>query len=309
MYSDKVTEAAVAPAAEAVVETEPTAVVSSPTEPEARKEDGTTANETSDTGDTGDHRKVPLVALQEERHARKAIQAELRALRETQQQSIVQQQQRDQEYALAQQRLQQAWELTQQQPVPDETADPLAFMAYTAKQTKAQIDALAQQQWQRDQYQAQQQQQYATQQQQIQQRDALLKVTAQHEEAFVKQQPDYLEAVQYAKTRRAKELVAAGWTPENAQQTALSEAWSLAYTWLSQGMNPAERAYAMAKEMGYTVAEGVDKDAMREAGHSAVKASGGNTARGRISVAQIASMNPMQLARMSDDEFRAAMGG
>jgi hypothetical protein len=53
----------------------------------------------------------------------------------------------------------------------------------------------------------------------------------------------------------------------------------------------------------------VDKEAMHEQGYKASKPSGGGAARGKLTVRQIANMTPMQLARISDEDFKAAMGG
>lgn len=267
-----------------------------------------TKDETKDPAET---KTVPLAALHEERQRRKEVQQEIQRLREEQNQFRQQQAQRDQEYAVAQQRLAQLIQRQQTPPPPDETADPLGFVAHTAKQTQAQVDALARQQWERDQQNRQNQEQMNQQAQAEFQRRQLIDLTTRAEQDFAKATPDYPDAVNFLKTRRVKELVAAGWEPEQAIQGATQEGWHLAHQWLSQGRNPAQMAYGMATATGY-VPKTVDpeqKQEMHEAGQRAAKATGGGTVRGKLTPQQVAAMSPSQLARMSDEDFRAVMGG
>jgi hypothetical protein len=106
--------------------------------------------------------------------------------------------------------------------------------------------------------------------------------------------------------RRTKELTAAGWDPEDARGIAGNDSRNLALQWVQRGQDPAQMAYAMAQAMGY---QPLDAEAMHEHGQRATKPSGGGAARGKLTVRQIANMTPMQLARISDEDFKAAMGG
>lgn len=262
-----------------------------------------------ETEQTAEQKLVPLAALHEERQNRKQIQAELRAMREEQAQARQQQAQRDQEWQIAQQRMAQVIAARQQPAPPSEQEDPIAYTAHVARQTQAQVQALAQQQQMREQQAWQQQQEFAARSQQEQATQALVTLTTQSEAEFAKKQADYQDAITYAKTRRVKELVAAGYEPEHAVQFAQNEGWQLAHQWLTQGRNPAEMGYKMAQAMGYTPKQAADAEQMREEGQRASKPSGGGAVRGRMSAAQVAAMTPTQLAKMSDEDFRAIMGG
>lgn len=278
-------------------------------EPVETKTPDAPASETPET-EQPEQKMVPLPALHEERRARQQLQAEMRAMREQQQQRDAEQAQRDQEYRVAQQRLMQVIAARDQPAAATPESDPLAYTAQVAAQTQQQVQQLAQQQAWRDQQAQQQMQQIQQQQAQQNQVQQLVRLTTQSEAEFAKVKPDYNDAVAYAKNRRVKELVAAGYAQEDATQFAQREGWQLAHTWLSQGMNPAERAYAFAQAMGYQPrASEEDVQQMHEQGQRAAKPSGGGAARARNTVATIAAMSPKQLASLSDDEFRAAMGG
>lgn len=254
---------------------------------------------------------VPLAALHEERQNRKQIQAELRQLREAQQQSVAMQQQRDQEWQVAQQRMAQIVAAQNRAPEPTEADDPIAYTAHVARQTQAQVQEMARQQQMREQQAWQQAQQRQVAEQQEQQTQALVQLTTTAEAQFATKQGDYQDAITYAKTRRVKELVAAGYEPQDAAQVAQREGWQLAHQWLTQGKNPAEMGYRMAQAMGYTPRT-VDEAAraeMQEQGQRAAKPSGGGTVRGRVTAQQLAAMSPSQLAKVSEEDFRAAMGG
>jgi thiazole synthase ThiGH ThiG subunit len=82
----------------------------------------------------------------------------------------------------------------------------------------------------------------------------------------------------------------------------------MAAQWVQRGQDPASMAYAMAQAMGYQP-KAADAERMHDEGYKASKPSGGGSGRGKYSVRQIANMTPSQLARMSDDDFKAAMGG
>lgn len=265
----------------------------------------------TDAPEPKEDKSVPLAALHEERQRRKEAQQEVQRVRQEQQQFIAQQQQRDQEFTIAQQRLAQLIQRQQTAPPPDKTQDPLGYTVHAVEQTQAQVDALARQQWERNQHEQQQAQFNQQRQQQENQRQALVSLTVQAEQEFAKTTPDYQEAVNFLKTRRVKELVAAGWDQEQAVQGATQEGWQLAHQWLSQGRNPAQMAYGMATATGYAqkMVDATQKQEMQEAGQRAAKATGGGTVRGKIGAAQMASMSVTQLARMSDEDFRAAMGG
>jgi hypothetical protein len=250
---------------------------------------------------------VPYGALHEERQRRKQWEADAKAKDQQLQQFVQIQAQRDQEWQVAQQRMAQVLAARDQPPPPPtKDSDPLGYVAHTAEQTALQVQQMARQQWERDQAQFQAQQQYAVQARQAQQVDHFFKTVTGSEAQFREQHPDYEQAISFAVNQRAKELRAGGWDEENALKTAGADARRLAVEWYQRGQNPAQMAYAYAQAMGYRP---VDGEQMREEGYKASKPSGGGAVRGRVSARQIASMTPTQLARMSDEEFKAAMGG
>lgn len=259
----------------------------------------------------GKQATVPHGAFHTEREARKTAQAETVRLREQLDRQAQAQAHQQQEWQTAFDR-QQQFIAAKLAPPPDEQADPLGAGLYIAKQTAQQVDQMRREQWQRDQH-TQRQQWEQGQRAQAEQAVGWLRQTVGNAEAeFVKAQPDYTEALKFAESRRVKELTAAGFAPDHARQVALNDANNLVVRWVQEGRNPAATMYAMAREMGYTPAQTVDGEerlAMQEAGQKASKPSGGGTVRGRVSAQQIAAMTPTQLARLSPEDFAAAMGG
>lgn len=255
--------------------------------------------------DADEGKKVDLRALHEERALRKETQRELRAIREEQQRQAQIQAQREQEWQIGQQRLQQIIQ-AREAPPPDEQADPLGAGLHIAKQTAAQVEQMRREQWQREQQIAQQNQVMQQRQMQEQAMQQFVNRVTASEAEFKTSHPDYQEALTFAMTRRTKELTAAGYEQDEAAQIAGNDARNLAAQWVGRGLNPAEHAYKMAQAMGY---QAVDKEQMHEEGQRASKPSGGGAVKGRMSAQQVAAMTPTQLARLSEEDFRAIMGG
>jgi hypothetical protein len=292
----------------------PTAAEVKMTSPEAQAPEGQTAAEgegEQQHDESGAPKKdsvVPYGALHEERQRRKQWEADAKAKDAQLQQFVQIQAQRDQEWQVAQQRMAQVLAARDQPPAPTKESDPLGYVAHTAEQTAMQVQQLARQQWERDQWQAQQQQQYVVKAQQEQQVHRFVNYVTTAETQFRETHPDYEQALSFAVGQRAKELRAGGWDAEKAQEAAGADARRLAAEWYQRGENPAQRAYAYAQAMGYRPSA-PDAEQMHDEGYKASKPSGGGASRGRVSVRQIANMTPTQLARMSDEEFKAAMGG
>ena len=73
--------------------------------------------------------------------------------------------------------------------------------------------------------------------------------------SFVKDNPDYEQALQFMSERRIQDLTALGITdPQTQQQIINTEAWNIAQTSLQNNKNPAEVVYTMAKSWGYNAA-------------------------------------------------------
>jgi hypothetical protein len=89
--------------------------------------------------------------------------------------------------------------------------------------------------------------------QQIQeQRNAFIKNYHAHAEAFAKTTPDFWDAYKYLITKRESEYMAAGLNLDEARQQIEYEEANVVSRALREGVNPAERAYAMAKASGYS---------------------------------------------------------
>jgi hypothetical protein len=291
--------------------TPPTAEEVKVTSPETAQPEGQAAEGTEQHDESGAPKKdsvVPYGALHEERQRRKQWEADAKQKDQQLAQFMAVQAQRDQEWQIAQQRMQQVLQAQHQQPVPDREADPLGYMAHQAERTQAEVQALRQQQYQRDMAQWEANQQQVHNQRQQQAVSQFVNRVTTSEAQFKEQHPDYQEALSYAINRRTKELTAAGWTEDDARGIAGNDARNLALQWVQRGQNPAQMAYAMSQAMGYQPSA-ADAERMHDEGYKASKPSGGGAGRGRDSIKQIASMTPSQLARMSDEEFKAAMGG
>lgn len=81
-------------------------------------------------------------------------------------------------------------------------------------------------------------------------------VVSQHTQQFIAKTPDYPQAYQHLISTQAKALQVAGFPPDQIQATLHQFESAIAQRALQDGVNPAERAYAMAKEMGYKPAGG-----------------------------------------------------
>jgi hypothetical protein len=108
--------------------------------------------------------------------------------------------------------------------------------------------------------------------------------------------------------------------PEAIAERVGQEQAQAALQWAQQGMNPAEVAYALAKARGYQpkgqttqqpqqTAE--EKIAAQQRGTSAARGlgSGGGATRGKLTAQALASMSDEDFAKLTDAEFKQAMGG
>jgi hypothetical protein len=95
---------------------------------------------------------------------------------------------------------------------------------------------------------------------------AIQRMAAAGEESFVKDHPDYWEALEYAREKRADQLRLAFPDADNAQlaEHIRSEEFATAAQILQQNRNPAEFAYNYAASLGYT--SGNKEDALSKLG-------------------------------------------
>jgi DNA repair exonuclease SbcCD ATPase subunit len=230
---------------------------------------------------------VPLAALHEERNARKELQRQLAEQRQMMER--------------VNQRLETLF--TPQQQVPDKEAAPIDYIDHRLGEVSAQQRAILEREQQREQQYAQQQavQQLAT---RIQGAEAV----------FAKQAPDYGDAIKLLDSMRVQELMVFGATPEQAHEQAVNERIQAAFTWAHQGMNPAEIAYNLAKTRGYApkgAQTAEQKIAAQQKGTAAAKSlgGGGTPNAGKLTAEALASMSDEDFAKLTDAQFRQAMGG
>ena len=227
---------------------------------------------------------VPLAALHDEREQKKVLRRQNEEL-----QRNFAALQRQQAEILA--TLQKA--TTPQQASIDPQADPWGHMLQQTQQTREEIAQMRQ---------AQQQEQQRTAQQQHMQ--AIQSNVSALESQFAAQNKDYFQAVQYLRSVKQSEYVAAGMDEDAALEAVKRDAWLLAQDSLQKGVNPAERAYNIAKALRYQggTPASADKIAMQQAGQKAsTPNAGAGQGGGRISLEALAKMSP--------DEFLKATSG
>ena len=229
---------------------------------------------------------VPLAALHEERNRRKEAQELLR------------QQQAGQ--LELQRRLDYLTQLATQPPKQqiDPQSDPLGASLQKTDQTQEQVQNIAK-------FLAAQHQE-----QQVRQQQELVVSQARAADAqFTQRQPDAPEAIAFLKSRKAAEYVAAGMTESQAIQAVRTDEWNLCVSALNQGENPAEKAYEIAKALGYTPAQ--EKLAMQKQGQQAASPKGGSgMGGGKLSLEALLKLSPDEFAaNTKGDKWRKLMGG
>lgn len=257
-----------------VVAPEPVKVEEPAAKPEAEKEQ------------TVVEKTVPLAALQE---TREALKEEKRRNEEIQRRT-------DERLRLLTEALSKAPEATKPVVIPDPDKDALGALKTHQQQLKELMEY---------------KQRSEAQQAENAQRQNIISRAQQLEAQFVQETPDYGNASQFLIKSRHDELMATGmYTPEQVQKTIQGETMALAQQAISNGTNPAQIIYAIAKARGYTKAEPkteaapVEDTAQRldriAAGQAASKSVG------QALGAQVSSgkaMDGKTLANMSDDDF------
>lgn len=135
---------------------------------------------------------------------------------------------------------------------------------------------------------------------------------AADEQEYLKQAPDLVEAINYAKGVKFREYNVLGLDPHQAAAKVEQDAFALAQHALNTGRSPSELVYAVAKELGYRKAAAAAEPAkpeptqaetaveMRKAGAERGKASGGaGTSGGPISFAELAALDNDEFAKMT----------
>ncbi len=173
---------------------------------------------------------VPLAELLEERKERQRIQREMEEGRKR--------------IEKMEQTFQQVLEKANATPVPKYEEDPLGYLQHTqqevVKSQKTVDEKLSKIE------------QETTQQQQMQR--LAMQITAQETE-FRQKATDYDAAVKYLKDVRRQDMLDLGVPAEHVEELLTREIVNFSQASLSNGKNPAETAYNMAKRYGYKPAE------------------------------------------------------
>lgn len=240
---------------------------------------------------------VPLAALHEERKARQELQRQIA--------------ERDRLHAEQMQRINQRLETLipkQPQPArPDKEAQPVDYLDHRLDGIEQQNRAILESR-----------QQEMQQRQQAEYVNQLASRIVGSESVFAKEAPDYAEAIKFLDEFRVRELQVFGADENTARQQAFNERKQAALQWAHEGRNPAELAYNFAKARGYTPKAAqapaqapADKIASQQKGTAAARSLGGGGAvtGGKLTAEALANMSDEDFSKLSEAQFRQAMGG
>jgi hypothetical protein len=226
---------------------------------------------------------VPHAALHEERQRRKELQAQVAR----------EQQERAQQMALLNQRIEQMWAAQNPGPQlrdPNTDPDPVGALAHNQNLSLQALQQIYNEK-----------QTNAAQQRQVQQVQQLVGWAAQAAADYSKEVPDFGDAYQHVIKMRVGELEAMGMPPQQIKQTLENDELWIYSSAAQNGRNPAEIVYNMAKNTGYTAkkADAVPAEQKMESLQNGVKASKSLGGSGAVAGKPTAE----QLAAMDDDEF------
>lgn len=185
-------------------------------------------------------------------------------------------------------------------PVPEWNQDPLGHTKQRLETTEERLARLERER-----------EEQASQTQQQQQYMQFRGHVAQRTSEFMTKTPDYPQAYQYLMEMQGNALQDAGFPPEQIRATLEQYETAIAQKALADGVNPAERAYAMAKRFGYK-ASAAGPGAANDAARQAVSeqklqriAEGQRTSASLSDAAGTAKpqLDAKTLAEMPDDEF------
>lgn len=231
-----------------------------------------------------DEEGKPLVRLD-------ALHESRAQLKQMRQEIVQREQERQRRDAILEQRLQMLYQA--QNPPPDPQTDPEGYRNLQIAQAQQEIAGMRQRQQFED-----------AQRQQGEQVQALVGWAQSQSEEFKSETPDFQDAYNFIRNKRAAELKAMGLDAQSLQQTLVNdELWVFQHAAQSQ-RNPAEILYQMAIANGYgkkaqAVSPEQKMDALQKGLQAAKSLDGGTAAGGKPTAEQIASM--------SEDEFAEVM--
>jgi hypothetical protein len=233
---------------------------------------------------------VPLAALHEERRERQRLQRQI--------------EENQRAHAEAMQRINQRLEaLVPKQQLPDREQQPVEYLDHRLNE----LTATQRQILERD----QQREQAAQQQAALQQVASVVMETAA---AFRESTPDFPEALKHLNETRTRQLTVLGMAEDQARAQATKELDQAAIQWTVNGKNAAQVAYEFAKAQGYTPKaqqSAAEKITAQQKGTAAARSLGGGGAvsAGKLTAEALANMSDADFAKLTDEQFRQAMGG
>lgn len=207
----------------------------------------------------GDKVYITDAALREERANSKELRQELSGLRENMQKMLALKEQME-EFRKHQQAQQQHHEEQERDKRYEE--DPVRALREDIEEIRSgkfKPEENRQEQ-ERQQGQGYQQEQGQPTPEQVEQLREFGRTVASQVSEFKKDHADYDKALEYVTERRKRDYQLYGYQDENAIKRAIdAEAMQLAYTAVSQGKNPGELVYEMAKAWGWSGEQGKGK--------------------------------------------------
>lgn len=188
---------------------------------------------------------------------------------------------------------------------PDGATDPLGLLVFQQQALARQMQDL--------QAKLTQETQNATLKQQFEQFTSSIRAI---KDAYEKTVPDFNDAYQHVRNTRAEDLRMAGMPEASINQTLLQDELNIAQNALTNGKNPAEEIYKMAKRYGYAPKAGVqspqDKINAILAGQAAAKNPGaGSPPAADITTEGLKDMSSNDLTKlvMDDKSWDRIVGG
>lgn len=138
------------------------------------------------------------------------------------------------------------------------------------------------------------------------------------ETAFERTNPDYRDALGYYVKARADTIAELGYDAEESREFIANELQNATHRAIQSGKNPAEVVYKMAQKSGYKTAKQEDKsgqdvknlETLKKAESASKSLSdSGVKGKGELTADVLAEMSDEDFLKISDEQFRKAMGG
>jgi hypothetical protein len=185
---------------------------------------------------------------------------------------------------------------------PDWNTDPAGYVRHSIDQLNSALQTVQQQQVQQQQL-----------QQQVEAFNQATRSVEDLERGFVEKNPDYYEAVDFVRSKLRAKFEVLG-VPANMLNVAVKQDLQrFGLQSLQAGANPAERLFALAKVEGYagskaSLAAKLDQVSKGQQSTKGARSSA-PTSPGAMSMEDAAKLPIKAFQKMSDEDFKALMGG